>query len=85
MYAGSDAFPTSPDTHDYDVLVAQIHSHGGESDTGGSNSDLDTGAGVQDGCINFVCTEIEMARNGDILVRVRLIETIDLFLKGKLL
>lgn len=71
MYGGTDAFPTSPDQHDYDVLVNQTDSHGGESETGGTDGSLDTGGGIQDGCINFSCTEIELARNGNTIITTR--------------
>lgn len=68
MYNGS-TFPTSPDQHDYDVLVAQTHSHGGESSTGGTFEDLNTGGGLEDGC--GVCVEVEQARNGNHIVTFR--------------
>lgn len=64
MYGEADAFPVNPDQHDYEQLVNQTHSHGGESTTGGINSDLDVGGGVQDGCTQFLCVDHERARNG---------------------
>lgn len=72
MYGASDAFPNYPDNHDYDQLVNQTHHHGGESETGGLNSDLDVGGGLQDGCSSFVCVSVgERARNGSRTISIR--------------
>ncbi|MFN2588255.1 MAG: hypothetical protein ABR613_09080 [Actinomycetota bacterium] len=54
----------SPDGHDYEQLVDQTHAHGGESETGGINSDLDVGGGILDGCTDFVCYEFESDGQG---------------------
>ncbi len=72
MYGPADAFPTSPDNHDYDQLVNQTHHHGGESETGGINSDLDVGGGIQDGCSSFICFDVgERAKNGSRTIHIR--------------
>ncbi|MDQ3646450.1 MAG: hypothetical protein M3345_05875 [Actinomycetota bacterium] len=55
MHQNASVAASSPDRHDYDQLVNQTHSHGGESDTGGSLSELDTGGGLLDGCGSFLC------------------------------
>ncbi len=72
MYGPSDAFPISPDQHDYDQLVNQTHHHGGESETGGIDSNLDVGGGIQDGCSSFFCFNVgERAKNGSRTIRIR--------------
>jgi hypothetical protein len=57
MHQNASAAAASPDQHDYEQLGNQTHSHSGESDTGGTLSDLDTGGGVLDGCSSFVCLD----------------------------
>lgn len=59
MYQDAGSASASPDAHDYEQLSNQTHHHGGEADTGGSLSDLDTGGGVLDGCTStLVCSEV---------------------------
>lgn len=71
MYGAADAFPVNPDQHDYEQLVNQTHHHGGETLTGGINSDLDVGGGLQDGCSQFVCTDVERAHHGGHTIHIR--------------
>ena len=84
MHQNASAAANSPDRHDYDQLVDQTHHHGGESETGGSLSDLDTGGGNLDGCETFVCfdqtsagqahfttvTSVRLLPDGEKLIRI---------------
>lgn len=59
MWKNASEAADTPDTHDYEQLFNQTHSHGGESETGGVNSNLDVGGGVLDGCSQFTCFDVE--------------------------
>lgn len=74
MHQNASAAAIDPDSHDYEQLVNQTHHHGGEAETGGSLSDLDTGGGNQDGCGSFGCfdeTSAGHASNFTTVIRVR--------------
>lgn len=72
MHQNAGAAASSPDRHDYEQLENQTHHHGGESDTGGSLSDLDIGGGFEDGCSSFFCTteEISGMAHGHIRIEI---------------
>lgn len=76
MHQNSSAASADPDSHDYDELRNITHSHGGESETGGPNSDLDLGGGLLDGCdlIALTCTEVSSHGSADFTIRVGLLE-----------
>ncbi len=64
MHQNAAAASSSPDRHDYEQLGNQTHHHGGESETGGALSDLDTGGGLLDGCTQYTCFEVLSSGKG---------------------
>ncbi|HEX2058286.1 MAG TPA: hypothetical protein VHI71_07945 [Actinomycetota bacterium] len=70
MHQDASVAAASPDNHDYEQLGNQTHSHGSESETGGSLSDLDTGGGIRDGCVSFVCYETASHGHAGVAVTV---------------
>lgn len=60
MLQNASAAAPDPDSHDFEELRDITHSHGGETETGGLNSDLDIGGGILDGCdlLTLTCTDV---------------------------